>query len=88
MGKAVIMSAETETSEIIRRRLFEWDERAVSQEGKVLLSRDALLTCSDYAEWVITHRQQLPDWFPVDHARDAFAATYPFPQPQSFAQEK
>src|SRR5712692_10395568 len=78
VGKAVIMSAEAETSEIIRRRLFEWDEWAVSQEGKVLLSRDALQTCSDYAAWVIAHRQQLPDWFPVDHARDAFAATYPF----------
>ena len=25
LGKAIIMSAETETSEIIRRRLFEWD---------------------------------------------------------------
>src|SRR5712692_6215243 len=78
VGKAVIMSAEAETSEIIRRRLFEWDERAVSQEGKVLLSREALQTCSDYAAWVIAHRQQLPDWFPADHARDAFAATYPF----------
>lgn len=78
VGKAVVMSAEAETSEIIRRRLFEWDERAVSQEGKVLLSRDALQTCSEYAEWVVTHRQQLPEWFPVDLARDAFAATYPF----------
>ena len=27
LGKAVIMSAEAETSEIIRRRLFEWDPR-------------------------------------------------------------
>jgi len=78
VGKAVVMSAEAEISEIIRRRLFEWDERAVSQEGKVLLSRDALQTCSEYAEWVVTHRQQLPEWFPVDLARDAFAATYPF----------
>ncbi len=24
LGKAMVMSAETETSEIIRRRLFEW----------------------------------------------------------------
>jgi len=78
LGKAVMMSAEAETSEIIRRRLFEWDERAVSQDGKVLLSRDALQTCSEYATWVIEHRHQLPDWFPIDHARDAFAATYPF----------
>jgi hypothetical protein len=78
LGKAVMMSAEAETSEIIRRRLFEWDERAVSQDGKVLLSRDALQTCSEYAAWVIEHRHQLPAWFPIDHARDAFAATYPF----------
>ena len=28
LGKAVMMSAEAETSEIIRRRLFEWDSRA------------------------------------------------------------
>jgi hypothetical protein len=78
LGKAVMMSAEAETSEIIRRRLFEWDERAVSQDGRVLLSRDALQTCSEYATWVIEHRHQLPDWFPIDQARDAFAATYPF----------
>jgi hypothetical protein len=78
LGKAVMMSAEAETSEIIRRRLFEWDERAVSQDGRVLLSRDALQTCSEYAAWVIEHRHQLPDWFPIDQARDAFAATYPF----------
>jgi uncharacterized protein DUF499 len=78
LGKAVMMSAEAETSEIIRRRLFEWDERAVSQDCKVLLSRDALQTCSEYAAWVVEHRHQLPDWFPIDQAREAFAATYPF----------
>ena len=27
LGKAIIVSVEGETSEIIRRRLFEWDER-------------------------------------------------------------
>ena len=42
VGKAVIMSAESETSEIIRRRLFEWDENAVTSDGRVLLNRDAL----------------------------------------------
>ncbi len=78
VGKAVVMAAEAETSEIIRRRLFEWDERAVSQEGKMLMTRDALQTCSEYAEWAMNYRQQLPDWFPVDQGRDAFAATYPF----------
>jgi len=78
VGKAVIMSAEAETSEIIRRRLFEWDPRAVSQNGTVLLTRDAINTCNEYADWILDHRQQLPGWFPVDTAREAFAATYPF----------
>ncbi|MEI6779162.1 MAG: hypothetical protein WCK70_19855 [Chloroflexales bacterium] len=42
LGKAYMMSAETETSEIIRRRLFEWDLRAVGENGRVSLNRDAL----------------------------------------------
>ena len=78
VGKAVMMSAENETSEIIRRRLFEWDTQQVSAEGNVLLSRDAIQACNEYADWVIDHRQQIPGWFPVDNAREAFAATYPF----------
>lgn len=78
VGKAVIMSAESETSEIIRRRLFEWDENAVSSDGKVLLNRDALSTCNDFGDWVKDHRQQIPEQFPFDSAREAFAATYPF----------
>lgn len=45
-GTAVVMSAENETSEIIRRRLFEWDTQQVSAEGKVLLSRDAIQACN------------------------------------------
>ncbi|MEI6786486.1 MAG: DUF499 domain-containing protein, partial [Verrucomicrobiota bacterium] len=78
LGKPIIMSAEHETSEIIRRRLFEWDDRAVTADGKVILPKDALDTCAEYADWVVENRQQLPAWFPLDSARDAFAATYPF----------
>jgi predicted AAA+ superfamily ATPase len=78
VGKAVIMSAESETSEIIRRRLFEWDENAVSADGKVLLNRDALSTCNDFGDWVKDHRQQIPEQFPFDSARETFASTYPF----------
>jgi len=78
LGKAVIMAAGAETSEIIRRRLFEWDPRAVTPDGRVLLTRDALQVCNEYADWVVDHRQQTPGWFPIDHAREAFAATYPF----------
>ncbi|MCG2720478.1 MAG: DUF499 domain-containing protein [Thermodesulfovibrionales bacterium] len=78
LGKAVLMSAEAETSEIIRRRLFEWDPRAVGQNGKVLLTTDAIAVCREYAEWTADHRQQIPQWFSIDHAREAFESTYPF----------
>jgi hypothetical protein len=78
VGKAVIMSAESETSEIIRRRLFEWDENAVTSDGRVLLNRDALGSCNEFGDWVKDHRQQVPEQFPFDSAREAFAATYPF----------
>jgi hypothetical protein len=78
LGKAVIMSAESETSEIIRRRLFEWESQSVTQDGKVMLSRDAIQTCNEYADWVIEHRQQVPALFNIDNARQVFASTYPF----------
>lgn len=78
VGKAVMMSADSETSEIIRRRLFEWDESQLAPDGRIMLTRDALATCNEYGDWVREHRQQIPDWFPIDTAREAFAATYPF----------
>src|SRR5216684_2120853 len=63
VGKAVMMSAESETSEIIRRRLFEWDENAVTSDGRVLLNRDAIGTCNEFGDWVKDHRQQVPEQF-------------------------
>jgi hypothetical protein len=78
VGKAVVMSAEAEASEIIRRRLFEWDEGAVTADGKIILPREAIATCNEYADWAVENRSQLPSWFPIDNAREAFAATYPF----------
>ena len=78
VGKAVMMSAESETSEIIRRRLFEWDESQLTPDGRIMLTRDAVATCKAYGAWVREHRQQIPDWFDIDSAEDAFAATYPF----------
>ena len=77
LGKAIMMSAESETSEIIRRRLFEWTANAVTPEGKIMLPKDAVTTCNEYAGWVIEHKQQLPS-FPIESAREAFVATYPF----------
>lgn len=78
LGKAMVMSAESETSEIIRRRLFEWDERAITAQGKVMLSKDAQEACKAHADWVIENRQLLPNWFNIDGAREQFADTYPF----------
>src|SRR3990170_8010225 len=68
VGKAVMMSAEAETSEIIRRRLFEWHG----------LPSDAQATVREYSDWLLEHRNQIPEWFPVDSARESFGATYPF----------
>lgn len=67
LGKAMIMSVETETSEIIRRRLFEWG--GLPDEGKK--------TAAEYGEFILNNRAQIPNWFPVDSAREAFAASYP-----------
>jgi hypothetical protein len=68
LGKALIMSAETETSEIIRRRLFEWGG----------LPEDGRRAAEEYAEFVRDNRTQFPNWFAADNAKDAFAASYPF----------
>lgn len=78
LGKAVIVSVESETSEIIRRRLFEWDERAVTPDGRVILNKEAEDACRAYADWIQEHRQQLPSLINPDLAREEFRATYPF----------
>ncbi len=68
VGKAIMMSAEEETSEIIRRRLFEWNG----------LPTDGRKAAAEYGAWLLDNRHQLPTWFPVDHAVEVFEATYPF----------
>lgn len=68
LGKAVIMSAEHEVSEIIRRRLFEWHG----------IPLEARRTAAEYASWILDNRQQIPNWFPIDHAQAEFEAAYPF----------
>jgi hypothetical protein len=78
LGKAVFISSDSETSEIIRRRLFEWDERAVTRDGRVMLPREAIAACQEYAGWVRDNHQQLPTWFPLDNPQEAFMASYPF----------
>ena len=78
LAKAVIMSVEDETSEIIRRRLFEWDEDSIGADGKIKLPREAVQICNQYAEWVNENRLQLPGWFSAENAREAFMKSYPF----------
>ncbi len=62
------MAAETETSEIIRRRLFDWGG----------LPPEAKKVASEYAHWINEHREMVPRWFPTDNAREAVEASYPF----------
>lgn len=78
LGKAIIMSADAEISEIIRRRLFEWDLRALTAEGRVSLTQEAKDTCLAHAEWMLDHRSQLPGDFPFERAQEVFETTYPF----------
>lgn len=68
LSKAVLLSEGIEIAEIVRRRLFE----------DVGHPKEVRRTAKAYAEWVRTHRQQIPEWFPVDQAEKVFEATYPF----------
>jgi Protein of unknown function (DUF499) len=67
LGKAVIMSAETDHAEIIRRRLFEWSG----------LPDEAKRTAAAYAEWLQDHKQLIGE-FDADTAKERFLACYPF----------
>lgn len=78
VSKSVILSSESDASEIIRRRLFEWGERAFTPDGRVILNKDAEGACRAYADWVQEHRQQLPSLINPDLAREEFRSTYPF----------
>jgi Protein of unknown function (DUF499) len=79
VGKALTVTAGAETSEIIRRRLFEWDTRALTSEGKVLLPKDAENTCYEYARWINERPDRnLSTSIPPDHARSHFELSYPF----------
>ncbi len=68
LGKAIVMAAETETSEIIRRRLFEWSSPPP----------EARQVAKAYTKWILKHRDMLPKLFPLDNAQEVFEASYPF----------
>lgn len=66
-GKAILMSADREMQEIIRRRLFEW-------EG---LDKDALATITAYAGWAADHAADLAG-VDRDAVYEQFKSCYPF----------
>lgn len=78
LGKAVIMSSEGESSEIIRRRLFEWEPNAVGQNGKIMLSREAIQTCREYANWVVDNHKQIGKPADFELIKREFEDSYPF----------
>jgi hypothetical protein len=67
VGKAMSMSSDTEVTEILRRRLFDWHG----------LPDDARKTISAYSEWVTDHAAEVatPGG---DSPGEVFAACYPF----------
>ena len=67
LGKAIMMSADAEIAEIIRRRLFEWDLFDV-EAGKVATA---------YADWAVDHAQELSGIDPTT-AHELFKTCYPF----------
>ena len=78
VGRSLVLSAESETTEIIRRRLFQWNAQDIAQGGTIMVSKEARETCKAYAQWLLTHRLKLPGWFPVDTAQSLFESSYPF----------
>jgi len=78
LGKAVILSADRETSKIIRLRLFDWDQEHTLQGLQLRLPKDAIQTATAYAAWIQDHKSELPAWYPFDQAQESFQDTYPF----------
>src|SRR3954470_12609592 len=67
VGKAVSMSSDTEVTEIIRRRLFDWGG----------FSDDMKRTVSAYAEWARDHASEVST-LGGESAHDLFMTCYPF----------
>lgn len=67
VGKAIMMSAETEFAEIIRRRLFEWHGH----------TDDANKVISEYADWAADHAGELAG-VEASSSHEMFRTAYPF----------
>ena len=70
VGLAISMSSDSEVTEIIRRRLFEWTG----------VSDDARRTISAYADWAQDHASDLPEMAGQggESISDLFRSSYPF----------
>ncbi len=79
VGKAIMLSEDKETAQIVRRRLFDWYG----------LPDDAKKTISAYTSWVTENRSHISESFDVNHAHTLFESTYPFhPQVLSLFERK
>lgn len=78
VSKPVAIASETEVSEIIRRRLFEWNQSAIGWDGKMILNAEQKAVCRAYAQWTTQYRGLLSPEFAFDQAQQEFEATYPF----------
>lgn len=67
VGKAIVMSADQEMADIIRRRLFEWGG----------LNDDAKRTIKAYADWAGQHSNELAG-IDQDTVYQLFKSSYPF----------
>ena len=67
VGKAISMSSETEVTEIIRRRLFDW--YGLPQDGKQ--------TAAEYGAWAQDHQTELAN-LGGESPEELFLACYPF----------
>lgn len=67
VGKAISMSSETEVTEIIRRRLFDW--YGLPQDGKQ--------TAAEYGAWAHDHQTELAN-LGGESPEELFLACYPF----------
>jgi hypothetical protein len=69
LGRSMVLAAEDESAEIIRRRLFDVTSLNTRERDK---------TADAFAEALETNRALVPNWFPVEQARERFRASYPF----------
>ena len=67
VGKAISMSSDTEVTEIIRRRLFDW--YGLPEDGKKV--------AADYGAWAREHQTELAN-LGGESPEDLFQACYPF----------